>query len=77
MLWMNERKSSQYRSKTNFSYSKNKTLAILFHQQYEYDKPFDVRHIYLQYSIPGDFNRVTVSDVKKLMNGNGSGRVQR
>ena len=31
----------------------------------------------LKHSIPGDFNRVTVSDVKKLMNGNGSGRVQR
>lgn len=31
----------------------------------------------LKHSIPGDFNRVTVSNVKKLMNGNGSGRVQR
>ena len=31
----------------------------------------------LKHSIPGDFNRVTVADVKKLMNGNGSGRVQR
>lgn len=31
----------------------------------------------LKHSIPGDFNRVSVSDVEKLMNGDGSGRVQR
>ena len=28
-------------------------------------------------SILGDFNRVTVSDVEKLANGDGSGRVER
>ncbi len=31
----------------------------------------------LKHSIPGDFNRVTVSDVEKLIKGDGSGRVQR
>lgn len=31
----------------------------------------------LKHSISGDFNRVSVDDVKKLMNGDGSGRVQR
>lgn len=31
----------------------------------------------LKHSIMGDFNRVTVSDVKLLMEGDGSGRVQR
>ena len=31
----------------------------------------------LKHSIPGDFNRVTVDEVEKLMGGDGSGRVQR
>ena len=31
----------------------------------------------LKHSIPGDFNRVSVNDVQKLMAGDGSGRVQR
>ncbi len=31
----------------------------------------------LKHTIEGDFNQVTVSDVEKLMNGDGSGRVQR
>ncbi|MBR2294714.1 MAG: sugar kinase [Clostridiales bacterium] len=31
----------------------------------------------LKHSIPGDFNRVGVSEVETLMNGDGSGRVQR
>jgi 2-dehydro-3-deoxygluconokinase len=31
----------------------------------------------LKHSIPGDFNRVTVSEVIKLMGGDGTGRVQR
>lgn len=31
----------------------------------------------LKHSIPGDFNRVTVADVTKLMGGDGTGRVQR
>ncbi len=31
----------------------------------------------LKHSIGGDFNRVSVSDVEKLMSGDGSGRVQR
>ena len=31
----------------------------------------------LKHSVPGDFNRVSLSDVKKLMNGDASGRVQR
>ena len=31
----------------------------------------------LKHSIIGDFNRVDVSDVQKLMSGDGSGRVQR
>jgi 2-dehydro-3-deoxygluconokinase len=31
----------------------------------------------LKHSIPGDFNRCTVEDVKALLKGGGSGRVQR
>lgn len=31
----------------------------------------------LKHSIPGDFNRVSISEVEKLMDGDGSGRVQR
>ena len=31
----------------------------------------------LKHSIPGDYNRVSVSDVEKLMHGDGSGRIQR
>jgi 2-dehydro-3-deoxygluconokinase len=31
----------------------------------------------LKHTIPGDFNRVSVSEVEKLMRGDGSGRVQR
>ena len=31
----------------------------------------------LKHSIHGDFNRVTVDEVEKLMGGDGSGRVQR
>jgi 2-dehydro-3-deoxygluconokinase len=31
----------------------------------------------LKQTIPGDFNRVTVADVERLMAGDGSGRVQR
>ena len=31
----------------------------------------------LKHSIPGDFNRVSVKEVETLMNGDGSGRVQR
>lgn len=31
----------------------------------------------LKHSIPGDFNRVRISDVEKLLSGDGSGRVQR
>ncbi|MGM9862812.1 MAG: PfkB family carbohydrate kinase, partial [Lepagella sp.] len=31
----------------------------------------------LKHSILGDFNRVSVDDVMKLMSGDGSGRVQR
>lgn len=31
----------------------------------------------LKHSIPGDFNRVKVADVEKLMGGDGTGRVQR
>ena len=31
----------------------------------------------LKHSVIGDFNRVSVSDVEKLMGGDGTGRVQR
>jgi len=31
----------------------------------------------LKHSIPGDFNRFTVDEVKQLLKGGGSGRVQR
>jgi 2-dehydro-3-deoxygluconokinase len=31
----------------------------------------------LKHSIPGDFNRVTVAEVNKLLSGDGSGRIQR
>lgn len=32
---------------------------------------------YLKHSIPGDYNRVTVAEVTALIEGGGSGRVQR
>lgn len=38
---------------------------------------FAVASSCLKHSIIGDFNRVSVSDVKKLLEGDGSGRVQR
>ncbi len=31
----------------------------------------------LKHSIPGDFNRVSADEVRRLMDGDGSGRVQR
>jgi 2-dehydro-3-deoxygluconokinase len=31
----------------------------------------------LKHSVPGDFNRITVDEVKALLKGGGSGRVQR
>jgi 2-dehydro-3-deoxygluconokinase len=31
----------------------------------------------LKHSLPGDFNRFTVDEVKTLLKGDGSGRVQR
>ena len=31
----------------------------------------------LKHTIPGDYNRVSVSEVESLMKGSGSGRVQR
>ena len=31
----------------------------------------------IKHSVIGDFNRVSVSDVEKLMGGDGTGRVQR
>jgi hypothetical protein len=31
----------------------------------------------LKHSISGDFNRVSIADVEKLLTGDGSGRVQR
>lgn len=47
-----------------------------------YDSPqqaleFAVAGSCLKHSVPGDFNRVTVAEVEKLMSGDGSGRVQR
>lgn len=38
---------------------------------------FSVAASCLKHSIAGDFNRVTVAEVEKLMSGDGSGRVQR
>ena len=38
---------------------------------------FAVASSCLKHSIPGDFNRVTVDEVKSLLKGGGSGRVQR
>ena len=38
---------------------------------------FAVAASYLKHSIIGDFNRDSLSDVKKLMAGDGTGRVQR
>ena len=39
--------------------------------------PINIASSCLKHSIIGDFNRVSVSDVKKLLEGDGSGRVQR
>ena len=47
---------------------------------YDSDKTaleFAVAASCLKHSIPGDYNRVTVSEVESLMKGSGSGRVQR
>jgi 2-dehydro-3-deoxygluconokinase len=47
---------------------------------YEYKQlalEFAVAASCLKHSIPGDFNRVGIDDVKKLIGGDGSGRVQR
>lgn len=38
---------------------------------------FAVAASYLKHSISGDFNRVSVAEVTKLMGGDASGRVQR
>lgn len=47
---------------------------------YETDREaleFAVAASCLKHSILGDFNRISVDDAEKLMNGDGSGRVQR
>ena len=47
---------------------------------YDHEKgalEFAVAASCLKHSIPGDFNRVTVKEVEKLMSGDSSGRVQR
>ena len=47
---------------------------------YETDREaleFAVAASCLKHSILGDFNRISVNDAEKLMNGDGSGRVQR
>ena len=43
----------------------------------QYALEFAVAASCLKHSIPGDFNRMRVSDVEKLMGGDGTGRVQR
>lgn len=47
------------------------------YQSHQEALEFAVAASCLKHSVLGDFNRVTVSDVEKLMNGDGSGRVQR
>jgi 2-dehydro-3-deoxygluconokinase len=56
--------------------------AGLIHGLLSYDKPeqaleFAVAASCLKHSIIGDFNRVSVTEVEKLMGGDGSGRVSR
>ena len=48
-------------------------------QQWQSDKAlaFAVGASALKHTIPGDFNRVSVSEVQQLVAGDGSGRVQR
>jgi 2-dehydro-3-deoxygluconokinase len=48
----------------------------------KYDDPkqaleFAVAASCLKHTVEGDFNRVSVSEVEKLVSGDGSGRVQR
>lgn len=47
------------------------------YQSHQEALEFAVAASCLKHSVLGDFNRVNVSDVEKLMNGDGSGRVQR
>lgn len=51
--------------------------ALNFYDNRQEVLEFAVAASCLKHSIPGDFNRVSVSEVEKLMAGDGSGRVQR
>lgn len=47
------------------------------YEDHEQSLGFAVAASCLKHSIPGDFNRVSVAEIQKLMSGDGSGRVQR
>lgn len=51
--------------------------ALLKHKNMQDTIEFAVAASALKHSIEGDFNRVSVSEVEKLVGGDGSGRVQR
>lgn len=51
--------------------------GLLTYEDRQQSLDFAVAASCLKHSIPGDFNRVTVAEVEKLMGGDASGRVQR
>jgi 2-dehydro-3-deoxygluconokinase len=51
--------------------------GLLSFESHQEALEFAVAASCLKHSIPGDFNRFTVEEVKALMKGGGTGRVQR
>jgi len=59
------------------AFSAGLIYGLNHYDNYQDSLEFAVAASCLKHSISGDFNRVIVADVEKLMNGDGSGRVQR
>ena len=55
----------------------NAEIADIDHKHGRLDNVLSLAASCLKHSVIGDFNRVFVSDVTKLMGGDGTGRVQR
>lgn len=59
------------------SFAAGLIYGLTHYQNHQEALEFAVAASCLKHSILGDFNRVSVADVEKLMAGDGSGRVQR
>jgi 2-dehydro-3-deoxygluconokinase len=59
------------------SFASAMIYGLTAYQDRQQSLEFAVAASALKHSIPGDFNRVSVGEVEKLMGGDGSGRVQR